>query len=68
MVLTIVYNTQNQWVFGLCQSFETLNNQKTQRSENWMFPFSGLGNETPTLLGLIERTNLSHWITENYGE
>jgi hypothetical protein len=26
-----------------------------------LFPFSGEGMEIPTLLGLLERTNLSHW-------
>jgi hypothetical protein len=27
-----------------------------------MFPTSGDGRETPTLLGPLERANLSHWI------
>jgi hypothetical protein len=30
----MVYNTQNHWVCGLCQSSGTLNNYKTQRFGN----------------------------------
>jgi hypothetical protein len=44
------YNTQNQWVLGLCPSFGVLNNQKTQRFGNWAcFRCSGEGIEMPSL-------------------
>jgi hypothetical protein len=29
--------------------------KKTQRFGNWMFPFSGVGRETPTLLGPLQK-------------
>jgi hypothetical protein len=37
-VLTMVYNTQRYWVFGLCPSsvFLLNNNEKTQRFGNWI--------------------------------
>jgi hypothetical protein len=37
-VLTMVYNTQRYWVFGLCPSsgFFLNNNEKTQRFGNWI--------------------------------
>jgi hypothetical protein len=51
-VLTMVYNTQNHWVSGP-SSFPMF----------WkldLFPSSGEGKETPTVLVPLERTNLSH--------
>jgi hypothetical protein len=37
-VLTMVYNTQRYWVFGLCPSsgFFLNNSEKTQRFGNWI--------------------------------
>jgi hypothetical protein len=37
-VLTMVYNTQRYWVFGLCPSsgFFLNNNEKTKRFGNWI--------------------------------
>jgi hypothetical protein len=60
----MVYNTQDYWVFGLCPSSGILKTQK--KATFWkfyMFPSSGEGWETPTLLGLLKRANLSHWTT-----
>jgi hypothetical protein len=51
-VLTMVYNTQNYWVLGFVYRpvFWKLENNVPR----W-------GGETPTLLGSLERANLSHW-------
>jgi hypothetical protein len=32
-------------------------------SKLYLFPSSGEERETPTLLGLLESTNLNHWTT-----
>jgi hypothetical protein len=53
----MVYNTKNYWVSGLCPSSGILNSMKSMD----LFPPSGEGRETPTLLGPLERSNLNHW-------
>jgi hypothetical protein len=61
MVQTKVYNTQNHWVSGLCPSSVILNNYKTPFRQLGLFPSSGEGRETPTLLSSLERANRNHW-------
>jgi hypothetical protein len=58
--LTMVYNTQDHWVFGLCPSCGILTTQHSA-SELDLFPSSGKGWQTPALLGHLERANLNHW-------
>jgi hypothetical protein len=58
----MVYNTQNYWVFGLFPSSGILGTRKTQRFGNWIcFRPQVRGEETPTLLGPLDRANLNHW-------
>jgi hypothetical protein len=52
---------QNRWVYGLCRSSGILSNQTTRRFGHWVFPSSGEGSVTATLLGPLERPNLNHW-------
>jgi hypothetical protein len=52
MVLMMVYNTQNYWVFGLFPSSGILENTRPQVK---------VGEKTPTQLGPLERSNLNHW-------
>jgi hypothetical protein len=43
--------------------------KKHKRTTFWkldLFPFSGEGWETPTLLGPLEGANLNHWTTYNF--
>jgi hypothetical protein len=51
----MVYNTQDYWVFGLCQSSGIQMNTEFRNLD--LFPPSGEGWETPTLLGPLERAN-----------
>jgi hypothetical protein len=37
-ILTMMYNTQNYWVLGLCPSSGILETRKHNVSENWSFP------------------------------
>jgi hypothetical protein len=54
----MVCNAQNYWVSGLCPSSGILNTtEKTFRKLD-LFPSSGEGKKTPTLLGPLERANL----------
>jgi hypothetical protein len=53
--------TQSYWVSGICPSSGILDIRKQKLFGNWMFPSSGEGRETPTLLGPLERANLSHF-------
>jgi hypothetical protein len=59
-VLTMVYNTQRYWVFGLCPSsgFFLNNNEKHKVSETGSVSVLRWG-KTPTLLGPLERANLN---------
>jgi hypothetical protein len=43
----------------ICPSFGILNSRKHNVSEKWIFPPSGEGRDTQTLLGLSERTSLT---------
>jgi hypothetical protein len=56
--LTLVCNTQNHLVSGLCPSSGVLNSTAFRKLN--LFPSSGEGTEKPTLLGPSERANLSH--------
>jgi hypothetical protein len=58
-VLTMVYNTRDSWVFGLCPSSGILKNTTFRKLD--LFPSAGKGWETPALLGPLERANLNHW-------
>jgi hypothetical protein len=49
----MVYNTQNYWVFGLYPSSGTLKTREHNVSELDLFPSSGTGGETRTLLGSL---------------
>jgi hypothetical protein len=61
-VLTMVYNTRNEWVFGLCPSSGILKKHYRTRLGNWIcFHPQVSGLETPPLLCPLERANLSHW-------
>jgi hypothetical protein len=60
MVLTIVYNTQNYWVFGLFPSSGILENT-TFRKLDLLRPQVKVGEKTPTQLDPLERANLNHW-------
>jgi hypothetical protein len=56
----VVYNTQNLWTLELCPLSDILNKYKTQRCGNcYLFPRSGEGRETYTLLGPLERVNIN---------
>jgi hypothetical protein len=61
-VLTLVYNTQRYWVFGLCPSsgYFLNNNEKHNVSETGSVSVLRWG-KTPTQLGPLERPNLNHW-------
>jgi hypothetical protein len=50
-------NTQNCWVFGVCPSSGILETRKHNVSKLDLFPSSGWGVKSPTLLGPLERTN-----------
>jgi hypothetical protein len=47
-----------QRVCGLCPSSGILENTTFRKLD--LFPFSGVGRETPTLLGPLERVNVNH--------
>jgi hypothetical protein len=59
-VLTMVYNTQRYWVFGLCASsgFFLNKNEKHNVSETGSVSVVRWG-KTPTLLGPLERAHLT---------
>jgi hypothetical protein len=57
-------NTQNYWVSGLCPTSGVLN---TTFRKPGLFPSSGEGRKTLTLLGPLERANLNHWTNEGKG-
>jgi hypothetical protein len=54
--------SQNYWVFGLCPSSGILKSKERNVSETGCFSPLVRG-ETPTVLGPLERSNLSHWTT-----
>jgi hypothetical protein len=61
---------QNHWVSGLCQSSGILNTRKlvlenTTFRKLDLFPSSGEGKGTPTLLSQYERSNLNHWTQQS---
>jgi hypothetical protein len=60
MVLTIVYNTQDYQISGLCPSSGIIKNTKEWNIfETGSVSISGEGWEIPTLLGPLESANLS---------
>jgi hypothetical protein len=62
MVLTIVFSTQNYWVFGLFPLSGVLGSRYTTFRKLDLFPSSGEGGgEDTSQLGPLERTNLNHW-------
>jgi hypothetical protein len=48
-----VYNTQNHWICGLCPSSGIVNNQETTFPKQDLFPSSGEGKVTPTVLDSV---------------
>jgi hypothetical protein len=61
MVLMMVYNAQNYWVFGLFPSSDILENSTFRKLD--LFPSSGEGGgEDISSVGLLRKTNLNHWI------
>jgi hypothetical protein len=54
---------QNYCVFGLCPSPGILETRKHNVSETGSVSVLRWNGETPFLLGLLERANLSHWTT-----
>jgi hypothetical protein len=52
--------------FVLSPEFYILENTTFPKQD--LFPFSGNGRETPTLLGSLERANLNHWKTHVQAE
>jgi hypothetical protein len=55
-------STQNYWATGLWLSPGFLNIQENTTFQKLdLFPFSGEGRETHTLLGPLESANLHHW-------
>jgi hypothetical protein len=63
---TIVYNTQNYWVSGLCPSSGIPETRKHNVSETGAHSVLRWG-ETPILFGLLERVNLSHCLAHSKG-
>jgi hypothetical protein len=57
----MVCNTLNYWFCGLCPSFGTVNTRKCNVLETESVSVLRWGGRTPTLLGPLERDNLSHW-------
>jgi hypothetical protein len=55
----MVYNAQNYWVFGVCPSFGK-KNYRTKLFGKWICFRPQVKGETPALLGLLERANLSY--------
>jgi hypothetical protein len=63
MVLTMVYKTQDYWVFGLCPSPGNIKNSNTTFRKPDLFPSSGDGWESPTVLGPVYTANLNHFVS-----
>jgi hypothetical protein len=64
----MVYNTWTHWVFGhypLSSILRTLEN--TTFWKLVLFSTSGMGEETPSLLGPLERANLSQQLALSNG-
>jgi hypothetical protein len=59
-ILTMVYNTQNYWVSGLCPSSRILNTRKHNVSETGSVSVLRWRGDTPTLLRPLEKTNHNH--------
>jgi hypothetical protein len=63
-VLTMVYNTQNYWVFQLFPSSGILESRKHDVLETGSLSIlRWKGEKTPTQLSPLERANLNHWTT-----
>jgi hypothetical protein len=60
----MVYNTQNYWIFGLCPSSGILETRKHNVSETGSVSVLRWREETPILLGPLERANLNHWTSD----
>jgi hypothetical protein len=65
-ILTMVYNTQNYRVFGLCPSSGILKTRE-QCFRNWICFHLQVRGETPPLIGPLERVNLNHWSSSFQG-
>jgi hypothetical protein len=61
-VLTMVYDTENYWVSGLCPSSGIVETRKHNVSETGSVSVLRWG-EAPSLLGPLERANHSQWTT-----
>jgi hypothetical protein len=62
----MLYATLNCWVFGLCPFSGILTKlENTTFRKLDLFPSSGYGWETATLLGPLERANLNHWTQQS---
>jgi hypothetical protein len=55
-------NTQYYWGSGPCPS-SGIKKLECNISKRDLFPSSGEGRKTPTLLGPLERANLNHWVS-----
>jgi hypothetical protein len=53
---------QNYWVCGLCPSSSILKSKRIQLFRHWIWFCSQVRGQTPTLLGLLERANLNHFL------
>jgi hypothetical protein len=60
----MMYDTQNYWGSGLCQSSGILKTIKCDVSETGSVSVLSDVNETPTLLGAVEKANLYHCTSE----
>jgi hypothetical protein len=60
----ICSSTQNHWISGICPSTGIVTTMKYNFRKLDLFPSSGEGRETPTLLGPLERDNLNHWTSD----
>jgi hypothetical protein len=60
MVLAMVYNSLNHWVYILCSPSWILNHKVSETASASFFRW---GKKMPILLGPLERVNLNHWTT-----
>jgi hypothetical protein len=55
----MVHKTGGYWVFRTLSIFRHSNNYRTRRFENWIYFRPHVSGDTPTLLGPLERANMS---------
>jgi hypothetical protein len=60
----MVYNTQNDWVYGFFLRSEFYIIRKHSISETLSVSFFNEGRKTPILLGLLERTSFNPWTSD----